>query len=36
MSVEEGVKKAMEIIDKATRENTSGRFMSTEGGELPW
>jgi norsolorinic acid ketoreductase len=36
ISVEDGVQKVIEIIDNATRESTSGRFMSAQGGELPW
>lgn len=36
LSVEEGVRKVIAVIDGATRHATSGRFMTAEGGELPW
>jgi norsolorinic acid ketoreductase len=36
VSVEDGVKGIIKVIDEATREETSGRFMSAQGGEIPW
>jgi norsolorinic acid ketoreductase len=36
VSVEDGVKGIIKVIDEATREKTSGRFMSAQGGEIPW
>ncbi|KAF5538070.1 Aflatoxin biosynthesis ketoreductase nor-1 [Fusarium phyllophilum] len=35
-SVEEAVKGSLGIIDSATRENFSGKFISYEGQKLPW
>ncbi|KAF5688787.1 ketoreductase [Fusarium circinatum] len=34
--VEEAVKGSLGIIDRATRENVSGKFVSYKGQELPW
>ncbi|TVY60282.1 Norsolorinic acid ketoreductase nor1 [Fusarium oxysporum f. sp. cubense] len=34
--VEQAVKESLEIIDSATRENVSGKFVSYKGQELPW
>ncbi|KAF5231473.1 hypothetical protein FANTH_13385 [Fusarium anthophilum] len=34
--VEEAVKGSLGIIDSATRENVSGKFVSYKGQELPW
>lgn len=36
MAVEDGVRGIVGVIDSATREKTSGRFMSYENKELPW
>lgn len=36
VAVEDGVHGIVDVIDKATRENTSGRFLSWDEQELPW
>lgn len=38
VSVEDGIKGVVNQIDRATREGTSGRFMSAQGGDtaLGW
>ena len=36
VAVEDGVRGIVGVIDSATREKTSGRFMSYENKELPW
>jgi norsolorinic acid ketoreductase len=36
VAVEDGVKGIVNVIDNATREKTSGKFMSYEAKELPW
>ncbi|PGH26862.1 hypothetical protein AJ80_01444 [Polytolypa hystricis UAMH7299] len=35
-TVEESVKDMLSLIDNATRENTSGKFIIADGKELPW
>lgn len=34
--VEDGVNGMIEQIDKATREGSSGKFLSFNGEEIPW
>lgn len=34
--IQDGVTGLIEQIDKATREETSGRFMAFDGSQMPW
>jgi norsolorinic acid ketoreductase len=34
--VQDGINGMITQIDKATREETSGKFMSFDGSEIPW
>ncbi len=36
LTIEDGVTGLVEQIDKATREETSGKFMTYNGDQLPW
>lgn len=36
VAVEDGVRGVVHVIDEATREKTSGKFMTYENKELPW
>ena len=36
VAIEDGVNGLMDQIDKATRQETSGKFMTYSGDQIPW